>query len=88
MKQKQGYTLRHVCGKPVVMYSGKAEGQRKVYQLSDAAAWLWHKAAEQGDFTVDSLTDRLCEEYEVERTRAATDVQSIVDSWQKVNVLE
>ena len=88
MKQKQGYTLRHVCGKPVVMYSGKAEGQRKVYQLSDAAAWLWHKAAEQGDFTVESLAHALCEEYDITREDALTDVAELTAQWQQEGMLE
>ena len=45
-------------------------------------------AVKQGDFTVELLTDALCEEYEVERDRALSDVKAIVESWQKVNVLE
>lgn len=37
---------------------------------------------------METLTDALCGEYEVERDRALSDVQAIVESWQKMNVLE
>ena len=41
-----------------------------------------------GDWTVDSLTDALCAEYEVDRDRAFKDVGSIVESWKNVKVVE
>lgn len=87
MKQKQGYTLRHVCGKPVIMYTGKTEGQRKVYQLSDAAAWLWQKATEQGDFTVESLAQELCNEYDITREDALSDVAELTAQWQQEGMI-
>lgn len=37
---------------------------------------------------METLTDALCGEYEVERDRALSDEQAIVESWQKMNVLE
>ena len=88
MKQKQGYTLRHVCGKPVIMYTGKTEGQRKVYQLSEAAAWLWQQATGQGDFTVDSLVEALCSEYDIEPAEARADIEELVAQWMQESIIE
>ena len=89
MRIKNGFVLREVCGEQVIMGEGiGALDFGKLLCLNETAAFLWNSAVEQGDFTVDSLTDRLSEEYEVERSRAETDVRAIVDSWQKVNVLE
>ena len=89
MRIKNGFVLREVCGEQVIMGEGiGALDFGKLLCLNETAAFLWNSAVEQGDFTVDSLTDRLCEAYEVERSRAETDVRAIVDSWQKVNVLE
>lgn len=89
MRIKNGFVLREVCGEQVIMGEGiGALDFGKLLCLNETAAFLWNTAVEQGDFTVDSLTKKLCEEYEVERSRAAADVQAIVDSWQKVNVLE
>ncbi len=89
MRIKNGFVLREVCGEQVIMGEGiGALDFGKLLCLNETAAFLWNTATELGDFTVASLTDRLCEEYEVERSRAEADVQAIVDSWQKVNVLE
>ena len=89
MRIKNGFVLRKVCGEQVIMGEGiGALDFGKLLCLNETAAFLWNRATELGDFTVGSLTDRLCEEYEVERSRAEADVQAIVDSWQKVNVLE
>lgn len=89
MRIKNGFVLREVCGEQVIMGEGiGALDFGKLLCLNETAAFLWNAAVEQGDFTVDSLTDKLCEEYEVDRSRAQADVQTIVDNWQKVNVLE
>ena len=89
MRIKNGFVLREVCGEQVIMGEGiGALDFGKLLCLNETAAFLWNSAVEQGDFTVETLTDDLCEEYEVERDRALSDVRAIVDSWQKVNVLE
>ena len=41
-----------------------------------------------GDFTVDTLTDRLCEEYDVSEEEARKDVADIIASWQSVDVID
>ena len=89
MRIKNGFVLREVCGEQVIMGEGiGALDFGKLLCLNETAAFLWSAAVKQGDFTVDSLTEALCGEYEVERDRALSDVQAIVESWQKVNVLE
>ena len=89
MRIKNGFVLREVCGEQVIMGEGiGALDFGKLLCLNETAAFLWNTATELGDFTVASLTDRLCDVYEVERSRAEADVRAIVDSWQKVNVLE
>ena len=39
-----------------------------------------------GDFTIDALAERLCNEYEVTAEDARRDVAEIIGEWQKVNV--
>jgi hypothetical protein len=56
--------------------------------LNETAAWLWQKATEIGDFSIESLADALCAEYDVSNEQAKVDVAAIVAEWQKVNVLE
>ena len=89
MKLKSGFVLRDVCGEKVIMGEGiGALDFGRLLCLNETAAWLWSKASEMGDFTVDALATALCEEYDVTLDRAKSDVASIVAEWQKVNVVE
>ncbi|WP_290730178.1 PqqD family protein [Fibrobacter sp. UBA3629] len=89
MRIKKGFVLRDVCGEKVIMGEGLgALDFGKLLCLNETAAWLWDKACEAGDFTVDALADALCAEYDVDAERAHADVAAIVGEWQKVNVLE
>lgn len=89
MKLMSGFVLRDVCGEKVIMGEGiGALDFGRLLCLNETAAWLWSKASEMGDFTVDALATALCEEYDVTLERAKADVASIVAEWQKVNVIE
>lgn len=90
MKQiKKGFILRQVCGENVIVGEGlDAINFGKLLSLNETAAWLWQQAAEMGIFNVEALTDKLCEEYEVERQQATNDVCAILDKWQEVGVIE
>ena len=89
MKIKNGFVLRQVCGENVIVGEGLgAVNFGKLLALNETAAWLWKQAQELGDFTVDALTDKLCEEYDVESDEARQDVARIIDEWQNVGVVE
>lgn len=89
MKIKNGFVLRDVCGEQVIMGEGiGALDFGRLLCLNDTAAWLWKKADEMGEFTVEILAAALCEEYDVSDEMAKADVAAIVGEWQKVNVLE
>ena len=70
MRIKRGFVLREVCGENVVVSEGFGAIDHKrrkgmMLALNGSAAWIWKEAQAQGDFTVESLTERLCEEYDV-----------------------
>ena len=89
MRIKKGFVLRQVCGENVIVGEGLgAINFGKLLSLNESAAWLWQQAQETGDFTVDSLVQRLCDEYEVEADEARQDVTGILTEWQLVGVLE
>ena len=89
MKLKAGFVLRQVCGENVITGEGLgAINFGKLLALNETAAWLWKEAEAQGDFTVNSLADKLCEEYEVTAEQARQDVDAIVKKWQEVEVVE
>lgn len=80
--------MRQVCGEWVVVGEGlSAINFNRLLSLNDTAAWLWQQAMEQGDFTVDSLTDRLSEEYDVTTEDARRDVAELVGKWQQEGIV-
>ncbi|MBO5548911.1 MAG: PqqD family protein [Prevotella sp.] len=89
MKQKEGFILREVCGERVIVAEGlKTIDFGKLISLNETAAWLWGKAGEMGDFSIDQLTDALCAEYEVDAAQARKDVTAMVSQWQEIGIIE
>ena len=89
MRIKQGFVLREVCGERVIVGEGlSAINFGKLLALNETAAWLWQQAQAMGDFTIEALAERLCEEYEVEAGEAKADVEQMVTEWQNVGVVE
>jgi hypothetical protein len=88
MKIKEGFVLRDVCGEQVVMAEGLGTlNFGRLLCLNESAAFLWKKAVSKS-FSIESLTNDLCEEYDVEKDLAEKDVLSIVGEWQKLNIVE
>ena len=89
MKIKSGFVLRQVCGENVIVGEGLgAVNFGKLLALNETAAWLWQQAQQMGDFSIDTLAAKLCEEYEVPADEAKADVANIIAEWQKVGVIE
>ena len=89
MKQKEGFVLRTVCGENVIVGEGLGTIDfGKLISLNETAAWLWKKAGEMGDFSVDSLAAALCEEYDVSADQARADVEKMVQQWAEVDIVE
>ncbi len=89
MRIKKDFVLREVCGENVIMCEGlKAIDFRKILALNESAAWLWKEAQAQGDFTVESLTSRLCEEYEVSTEEARSCVTELFEKLEEQGVIE
>ena len=88
MRIKKGFVLREVCGERVIIGEGLgAINFGKLLALNESAAWLWKQAQEMGDFTIEALADKLCEEYDVTADEAKADVAEIVAEWQQVDVV-
>ena len=81
--------LRVVCGENVIVGEGLgAINFGKLLSLNESAAWLWKQAQEQGDFTVESLAEKLYETYDVSLEEARQDVAEIVEDWKNIEVVE
>ena len=89
MRQKEGFVLREICGEKVIVAEGlKVVDFGKMVSMNDTATWLWEKGAELGDFTAEQLAEALCEEYEVESSKALADINRILDQWKEMGLLE
>ncbi len=89
MRIKKEFVLREVCGEHVITGEGLAAVNfGRLLALNETAAWLWKQADAMGDFTVEQLADKLCEEYEVTKDTALQDVAKIIGQWQKEGVIE
>ena len=89
MKRKEGFVLREVCGEKVIVGEGLgAIDFGKLLSINDTAAWIWNEAGRQGDFTVDSIAEALCEVYEVDLETARVDVDRILTQWKELGILE
>ena len=89
MRIKKEFVLREVCGEHVITGEGLAAVNfGRLLALNETAAWLWKQADAMGDFTVEQLSDKLCEEYEVSNDVAKEDVAKIIGQWQKEGVIE
>ena len=89
MRIKEGFTLRRIGSQDTVMAQGTAAARfGHVLQLSESAAWLWREAQRQGDFTVESLAEALCQEYDITPEDALADVAELTAQWQQVGVVE
>lgn len=87
MKRKEDFVLREVCGERVIVGEGLgALDFGKLLSLNETAAWLWQHA--EDGFTVDSLAEALCQEYDVQPDVAARDVAAIIGEWQKLGIVE
>jgi len=89
MRIKKGFVLRDICGRKVIMGEGLgAIDFSKLVALNKSAAWLWQQAQDMGDFTIETLTEKLCDKYDVTPEEARQDVAEIVGEWQQLNVVE
>ena len=75
MRQKKGLVLRDVCGEKVIIGEGlEAIDFGRLMCLNETAAWLWEKASEMGEFSIEGLAEALFEEFEVTQEQDLQDL--------------
>ena len=55
--------------------------------MNATAAFLW-EAVEGKTFDAETLVQRLLEEYDVDRERAEKDVEALLQTWRKADIIE
>lgn len=89
MKLKSGFVLREVCGQKVIVAEGlEAVDFGHLISLNDSAANIWQIAQQQGDFTVDSIVQEICQQYDIDLNTAQNDIKSLLESWKNLGIVE
>lgn len=87
MKIKEGFMLREVAGSHVVVAVGKRSEQfNGMVNMNETGAFLW-KLVEKGAGRED-LLESLLDAYEVEREKAARDVDKFIAILQENDFVE
>lgn len=76
MKIKDGFLLRQVAGKTVVVPVGSGLDLNMMITLNGTGAFLWERLQTETD--AKALTDALLAEYDVDETRARESVDAFV----------
>lgn len=87
MKIKEGYVLRQVASKWVILPIGEAAANFNGMISLNGSGVLLFKALEEGGDR-EALADALMNEYEVERERALDDVDAFIAALVKAGCIE
>lgn len=88
MKKKPGINMRNVCGENIIVAEGNVNIDfTNILSLNESAAYLWQRIGDE-HFDIDTLTQWLMEEYEVDIDTARQDVIAMVDKWLELNIIE
>ena len=88
MKKKPGINMRNICGENIIVAEGNVNIDfTNILSLNESAAYLWQRIGDE-HFDINTLTQWLMEEYEVDIDTARQDVIAMVDKWLELNIIE
>lgn len=87
MKAKQGFVLRNVVDEYILMPTGDNIGKfNGTVLLNEVSAFVWEKM--QNPISKADLLQAILDEYEVEKTVAAADLDALLKTLKEYNVIE
>lgn len=87
MRIVPGFIIREIAGEVIVVPTSEAAGRLSgMITLNGCGRFLFELLQEEQ--TLDSLTDALLEEYDIDRVKASADVQKFVASLEQYGFLE
>ena len=79
MKLKEQYKVREMAGEHVVIMQGKLGSDlTRIISLNDSALYLW-QSIEGKEFSVNTISELLTEQYGIDDQIATTDAQRWID---------
>lgn len=82
MKAVQGFTLRKLLGKHMILPEGtNVVNFNKMIVVNDSAAYLWENICNLESFDEKTLADLLVKAYGIDEERALADSSAIAAKW-------
>ena len=89
MKVKNGFNLREVCGEHIIVAEGDENIDfSNIISMNESSAYLWQEVQKLDNFTIDTLTQLLCEQYEIDEATAKKDVTTLATQWAAAGIIE
>lgn len=85
MKIKNGFTLKKVMGSYMIV-STTDESFNNVQTMNETGAFLWELLKE--DTTIDSMSQKVAEEYEIDEETAKRDIEAFVDKLKSAGLID
>lgn len=87
MKIKKGFVLRKIAGTVIAVPTGELLEQiRKVITLTGTGEFIWKLLQE--DTTIEEISKKIVEEYEVDLDRATKDTQNFIKQLKEMKIIE
>lgn len=86
MKISEGYLLRSVAGKNIVVSIGSDVNFNGMLTLNDTGVFLWNLL--QKDTTKEEMLEAVLEEYDVSSDIALQDIESFLQKLKDTGILE
>lgn len=86
MKIKNGFLLRSVAGKNIVVPVGAELDFGGMITLNDTGKFMWEQLSHEID--TDSLLKKIVSEYDVDEEIAKDDMNNFINKLKELNILE
>ena len=88
MRTRKGYTLRPLGMEYILVAEGlEVADSNSMISMNSTAAFLWMEV-EGKEFDAQTLVDLLVDNWEISPATAAKDVDILLKSWKKADVVE
>lgn len=89
MKLNSELILREIAGENMIINPAEVGNETSgIYSLNETAAYLWKELSEYSEFTLEEAVRILQKEYEVEEAVALKDVRELLNTWEKIGILQ
>ena len=86
MKVSNGFLLKTVAGKNIVVSVGSEVNFNGMLTLNDTGVFLWKNL--QKDITKEELLEKMLKEYDVSEAVASADIDSFLSKLRETKILE